>query len=274
MLITLVFFFYIPATIIIIILLIVEGVKKYFARHGCGEAVIGEVFFTNFRKAVITIFLCYAVLFSGIVFYDEKLDAPVVKALATPLPDIFHHDNGWLALLGFTSPAGGPPFENEQKRVRAIKAAFLKGSDTGCSEDFATAEQQEELSFVGKIPACYTRKDNGMLEYASAHPSEIDRLLADNAELLARYDKLYTYHQYTEPPDCGYCTPFPQFLPVRNIQNVKLLHLAQIARQGNVRRALLEVQKDADYWRLIAILRQPLHWGVDGMGCAKEQDLL
>jgi hypothetical protein len=252
MLITFVFFILMPTTIIAIIILIVEAVKKYYARHGCGKAAIREVFFTNFRKTVITIFLFYAMVFSGIVFYDEKLDAPVAKALATPLYDIFTPDNSWLALLGFTSPAGGPPFEREEKRLRAIKAIFLESNDTNCSADLATAKQQDELSFVGKLPDFYARKDNGILEYESGHPAEINLLLLDNTELLIRYDKLYKYHQYTEPLDCGYCTPFLHFLPVRNIQKVKLLHLAQIARQGNVRSALLEVQKDTDFWRLIA----------------------
>lgn len=253
MLITFILFICIPATIIVLILLVVEAVKHYLARRRSGKAAIGEAYFTNFRKVVIAIFIFYAVLFPGIIIYDENLDPPIAKALATPPPDIFYPGNGWLALLGFTSPAGGPPFAREEKRLRAIKAAFLKDGDVGCNDDVADAEQRDELSCLGKLPELYTRKNNGIWEYASAHPVEVDRLLRDNSELLGRYEKLYNYHQYTEPLDFGYCTPYLKFVPVRNIQKVKFLHLAQVAQQGNVRGALLELQKDADFWRRIAI---------------------
>jgi hypothetical protein len=252
-LITFIFFICIPATIIVCILLIVEAVKQYLARHGSSKAAIGEVFFTSFRKVLIAILLVYAILCSGIFFYDENIAPPVAKALETPLPDIFYPGNSWPALLGFTSPAGGPPFEKEEKRLRAIRAAFLKGNDTSCSGSVADAGQQDELSFQGKLPELYTGQDNGISVYASAHADEVDQLLRDNSELLERYDKLYNYRQYTEPLDYGYCTPFPQFVPVRNIQKVKFLHLARVAQQGNLRGALFEVQKDADFWRGIAI---------------------
>jgi hypothetical protein len=252
MFIALIFFIFIPAAIIVLLVLIVEAVIRYRARHDSNNDVTGGLYFTGFRKAVIAIFLFYALLFSGLVVYDEKLDPSVAKALATPLPDIYSPDNGWLALLTFTSQEWSPPFAKEQKRLRALQAAVLDGDHTGCNTAVTDQEEQDKLSFLGELPAFYTREKNGLREYALTHPAEVDRLVQDNAELLERYHRLYIYRMYTEPLDGGSCTPFPLISPIRNIQKVKFLHLAQLAQQGKLRDALLEVQKDGEFWRFVA----------------------
>jgi hypothetical protein len=252
MLTTFILFIFIPTTISILILLTVQTIKLYLARHRSENAMTREVIFTNFRKGAVALVFFYAVLFSWIVVYDDKLDPPVAKALATPLPDIFYVDNSWLALLAFTSATGGPPFVEEETRLRAIRADLIKNDDTTCDRNAATTEHQKELSFLGKLPEFYTRKDNGIWEYGSAHPAEVDQLRRDNTDLLHRYENLYNYHQFTEPLNCGYSTPVPHFSPLRSMQKVKLLQIARTAQGGDIRGALLEVQKDAEFWRLVA----------------------
>jgi hypothetical protein len=258
MLTTFILFIFIPTTIIVLILLTVQTIKQYLARHRSENVMAGEVIFTNFRKAAVAIVFFYAVLFSWIVVYDDKLDPPVAKALGTPLPDIFYLDNSWPALLAFTSATGGPPFVEEETRLRAIRATLTEDDGTTCDRNAAMAEHPKELSFLGKLPEFYTRRDNGIWKYGSAHPAEVDKLCRDNSDLLHRYDDLYNYHQFTEPLDCGYSTPVPHFSPLRSIQKVKLLQIARTAqtaqttRGGDFRGALLEVQKDAEFWRLVA----------------------
>lgn len=241
-----------PLVVIVCIALLLEAVKRNWERRGEGTAQ-GAVVLTGFRKAVMTFFLFYGALFSWILFYDEKLNPPVAAALATSSPDIFSSDNGWLALLDFTSRAGGPPLERQEKRLRAVKAAFLAGGDTGCGEGASETEPEEEWSFQGKLPEFYGRSDNGIMEYATGQPADVERLLSDNRELLEKYDALYAYPRYAEPLDLGYCMPYPKFAPVRDIQKVKFLRLAQVEGQGDVQSALLALQADADFWRRTSI---------------------
>jgi hypothetical protein len=255
MLTTFILFIFIPTAISVLILLTVQTIKLYLARHRSENVMAGEVIFTNFRKVAVAIVFFYAVLFSWIVVYDDELDPPVAKALATPLPDIFYLDNSWLALLAFNSATGGPPFVEEETKLRAIRAALTEEDDTICDRNAAMAEHPKELSFLGKLPEFYTRKDNGIWEYVAAHRAEVDKLRRDNTDLLQRYDNLYDYHQFTEPLDCGYSTPVIHFSPLRSMQKVKFLQIARIAQTaqgGDIRGALLEVQKDAEFWRLVA----------------------
>jgi len=255
MLTTFILFIFIPTTISVLILLTVQTIKLYLTRHRSENVMAGEVIFTNFRKVAVAIVFFYAVLFSWIVVYDDELDPPVAKALATPLPDIFYLGNSWLALLAFTSATGGPPFVEEETKLRAIRAALTEEDGTICDRNATMAEHPKELSFLGKLPEFYTRKDNGIWEYGTAHPAEVDKLRRDNTDLLHRYDNLYNYHQFTEPLNCGYSTPVIHFSPIRSMQKVKFLQIARIAQTaqgGDIRGALLEVQKDAEFWRLVA----------------------
>lgn len=251
-LITLVLFVIMPVWLIVIFSVIKQLVKKYRSKENCCDDNGNRIRSTGVIRAGIAICLFYLALFSWLALYDEKPDPLMVKELNTPAPDIFRNDNAWLALLGFTSSTEDPPFVNEEDRLRNLKSAFLRGENNACAEGSSEKQKTMRISFKGKIPEVYGRKDNGIWEYVLAHNAEVDNFLRDNKDLLRRYEKLYNYHQYLEPLDYGFCAPVPQFSPIRNIQKIKFMQIARIAQNGNFNDALIGIQNDAEFWRVIA----------------------
>lgn len=250
LLITLILFFIIPTWIVVLFALIKGFVNEYRSRRcsfdGDGKSIEPRAV----KWARIAIIVFYATLFFWIAVYDEKPDPKMIKVVNAPAPDVIRSDNAWLAFLGFLSPTGGPPFIKEEERLRKLKSAIINGDKNTLADD--TFTKQQRLSIQGKMPDFYKGKDNGTWEYTLAHYTEIAILLRDNRELLRRYEDLYTYHQYNEPMDYGFLAPMPEFSPIRNMQKLKFIQLTGLAQKGNIKGALVAVQKDAEFWRFIA----------------------
>ena len=251
-LITLVLFVIIPVWLIVIFALVIQLFNKWRSKEFCTAGNGHRVGLTGLERAGVAIGLFYLALFSWLALYDERPNPIMVKELSAPAPDIFRDDNAWLALLGFTSTTEGPPFVKEEERLRNLKAAILKGQKDACVNDTTASQKTSRLSFKGKLPEIYLRKDNGIWEYVTAHKAEVDNFLRENRVLLRRYEKLGSYHQYLEPLDYGLCTPIPEISPIRNIQKIEFMQIARIAQHGDFNDALIRIQNDADFWRVIA----------------------
>lgn len=198
-----------------------------------------------------SIIIFYVLLFAGLALYDERPDPELAREMARPLPEVIEQGNAWIAFLGLTAQEGVSPYIYGEKKIRDLKASIQAGKNE--SEVFASSgNKNSELSFQGKLPSFYSRKDDGLLAYAMAHPDIVYSLCSNNAELLRRYDNLRTYPRYTEPLELGFYAPIPSFSPLRNMQRVKFLSLATKAKQGDLAGALEEVRKDAEFWRFIA----------------------
>lgn len=203
------------------------------------------------KRLKFSIIIFYVLLFAGLALYDERPDPELAREMARPLPEVIEQGNAWIAFLGLTAQEGVSPYTYGEKKMRDLKASIQAGKNE--REVFASSGNKDsELSFQGKLPSFYSRKDDGILAYAMAHPDEVSSLYSNNAELLRRYDNLRTYPRYTEPLELGFYAPIPSFSPLRNMQRVKFLILATKAKQGDLTGALEEVRKDAEFWRFIA----------------------
>lgn len=204
------------------------------------------------KRMKYTIIGFYLALFVGLAWYDEKPAPGLVREMARTLPETIEPGNAWIAFLGFAAPEGVSPYAYGEQKMQKLKAAVSTGKNY---TEFLTSiieDGKSELRFQGKLPSFYTSKDDGMLPYAAVHRNEIAALRHDNEELLQRYEALRTYARYNEPLDYGFFTPMPGFAPLRNAQKIKLLHLAEIANQGDMTRALAGVREDMEFWRFVS----------------------
>ncbi|MBU1052480.1 MAG: YIP1 family protein [Proteobacteria bacterium] len=292
-LITFILFVIIPSWLIVVFSIFLKFIKKCcsgYSRSGYKDD--NDIARTGVKRFGIAIVLFYVALFSWIILYDEKPDSLMMEDLNAPVPEVLQVDNAWIALLGFTSPSGGPPFVKEEEILRNLKTAAIKGDINTCKK-LASANKNKvfftppserpkrrrssTISRTSSVPApnsrptnrlsnrkktrssrvrmpeFYVRKDNGILDYVLANHNEVDSLLQNNKELLGRYDKLYNFHKYVEPLEYSFCTPALDFSTIRNIHKVKLMQIALFAQHGDLSSALNSIQNDAEFWRFIAI---------------------
>ncbi|MBU3946630.1 MAG: YIP1 family protein [Proteobacteria bacterium] len=291
-LITFILFVIIPGWLIVVFSIFLKFIKKCCSRYcRSRDKGDNEIARTGVKRFGIAIVLFYIALFSWIILYDEKPNPLVMEELNAPVPEVLQVDNAWIALLGFTSSSGGPLFVKEEEMLRKLKIAAIKGDIYTCKK-LASANKKKvfftppserpkrrrmsAISRASSVPApnpgptnrwsnrkkmrssrvrmpeFYVRKDNGILDYVLANYNEVDSLLQNNKELLERYDKLYNFHKYIEPLEYGFCTPKLDFSTIQNIQKVKLMQIALIAKQGDLSSALNSIQNDAEFWRFIS----------------------
>lgn len=199
-----------------------------------------------------SIIFFYLTLFVFLAVYDEPLSPELAGELAKPRPEVIEPGNAWLALLGIDAPAGASPVAYGEKQMLDLEKAIKNGKSTG--EVFsASLANKSALSFKGKLPPFYGMENNGIIAYSTAHPTEVDSLCRDNAELLRRYEQLLSLTTFfTEPLASGFYTPFPNFAPTRNSQQLLFLRLAAQAEQGELIRVLTGLHDDMVFWRLVA----------------------
>jgi hypothetical protein len=209
----------------------------------------------SIKRLKLAVILFYLALFVGLALYDERPGPELVREMARPHAEVVEQGNIWMVFLGFTAPEGVSPYAYAERRIQKLQEFIKAGKSEGevlAAYLAAFGDNKSELSFRGKMPPFYGKKDDGIMSYAAGHPDEVATLCRDNAELLRRYEQLRTYPHYTEPLDYGFSAPFPMFSPLRNTQRARFLQLATKARQGDVAGALAGVREDAEFWRLIA----------------------
>lgn len=204
------------------------------------------------KRMKYAIIVFYLTLFVGLALYDEKPAPGLVREMARTLPDTVEPGNAWIVFLGFAAPEGVSPYAYGAQKMQRLKVAVLNGKNYTEFLSSIVEDGKSELSFQGKLPSFYARKDDGMLPYAAVHRNEIAALRHHNEELLQRYEALRTYSRYNEPLDYGFFTPMPSFAPIRNAQKMKLLTLSEMVNQGDMARALAGLREDMEFWRFVS----------------------
>lgn len=201
---------------------------------------------TIIKRIKLVVICFYLLLIAGLAVYDEN-PKPELK-IGTPFPLIIEPGNAWLAFLGFDAPQGISPYACGEERIKQFRAALDAGKKL---PDFVE-DDKSVLLFKGKLPTFSTKKGDGILAYALSNPDDALALVHDNEELLERYQKLCKYPHYNEPTEYGFFSPVPKYLPIKQSCQVKLLKLASLACGGETEAALISVQEDAEFWRVIA----------------------
>jgi hypothetical protein len=202
------------------------------------------------KKIRLGVIVFYLVLFAGLALYDERPDPNMLEEMTRPLPAFTGPENAYIAFLGFDAPTGKTPYGSGQEKLRKMEKAFAAGTNLG---DYLSLfdNNKGNLAFKGERPAFYDKKDKGILNYLSAHPAEAAKLISENKELLQRYRSLFSYTEYREPLDYGYYIPLPMITPVRSVQTLYFLEIADEARHGDIAEALTRLQQDMKFWRRI-----------------------
>lgn len=203
------------------------------------------------KKLKYAIISFYLALFAVLALYDEKPDPGLAVEMKRPEPETVEPGNGWVAVLGFSAREGVSPYSYGAEKLKKLQERLAAVKNVSPYETF-DFDSKSELSFKGKLPSFYDKKDSGILAYAAAHQQEISALLQDNRELLTRYEALHSFPRFNDPLDYGYIAPIPKFGPLRNTQRIRLLQLADLATRGDVGGALSGVRKDIEFWRLTA----------------------
>ncbi len=212
------------------------------------ERTMSETIMKWARAGVICFYVSVIV---GLALYDES-PKPELAHDATPaLSEILESGNVWIAFLGFDAPQGVSPYvHGEEKMLKRREALFADKKDRVSSRP--VEDDKSDLIFKGKLPPLSSKKDGGMLAFAAAHPEEIAALSGANEELLQRYQELTKYPRHNEPLDYGFFAPTVGYLPIKLACRLNLLRLADKALRGAMDTALVDVRRDAEFWRFIA----------------------
>jgi len=203
------------------------------------------------KRLKYAIILFYLALFAFLGLYDERLNPELMRELAKPRPKVIEPGNAWLVMLGIDAPAGTAPVVAGEMQLKKLDAAIQSGKNPGETLS-AELDDKYKLSFSGKLPSFYGKKNVGILAYAKTHPDEVAILCRDNAELLGRYEQLHLLSRYSEPLTYGFYSPMPKFSPTRSIQQLHHLRVATQARHGSLNGALIWLRDDMAFWRLVA----------------------
>jgi hypothetical protein len=203
------------------------------------------------RKYKWLIFIsAYIILLAFLAIFDERLN-PEVKSFVNVYPDrVSAEENAYYAVLGFNAPPGTDIHAKGIEIVQSFEEALRK------NPSLAEFDQKKlfggpELSFMGQLPEFYKDRGFSCLKYAKTSKKDIEKLLADNHQLLDRYYSLYRYPRFRDTAPMAPPGLFPLFAAIRNTNRLMLLSFAQEANAGRMDAVLDGLKRDIGYWRLV-----------------------
>jgi hypothetical protein len=197
--------------------------------------------------------LALALLLAAIGFAinarDEEL-SPRAKALLAPPPNPYKaEDNIYLALAGFDAPSGSSITAAGQARIDQYneKAAALPFDLAAASEPTVPGR----LTFNGDVTFCQPLTASPWRDIPP-HRDDVERLIADNAELYERYQGLPRLAGYYDTARPSYLAP-----TVSKVQGPRKLLLARVVLRLRSddpalrRAALSELNDEIQLWRRV-----------------------
>lgn len=201
---------------------------------------------------VLLALVLFALAFA-INWRDEPL-TPQAQALLTPPPNpLKPDDNIYLAMAGFTAPAGASVISAGQSRIEHYNEHLdaVLHDPSPSALDSLRLKDPHALEFQGQ--AEFVQPLSGSLwEEVPAHRAQIETLSAQNGELYARYLALDRLSGYFETARPSYLAP-AVYVPTE----VRYLFLEDTVlrlRAGSVREqraALDELIADVGLWRRV-----------------------
>lgn len=204
----------------------------------------------KFRKYKWALFFSsYVLLFGFLALFDEPLNPEARSILTVSSKAIPDAENGYYSIVGFTATPGSDIHAKGIEIVRAFESAFQRNP---ALEEF---DQKPllgpELLVSGEVPEIYKDPKFSCLDYAKKAKKTIDKMFAENRELLDRCHLLYRYQQIEAAGAPALAAPFPHYAPIRKVHTLVLLGLAGEANSGRISSALHGLKQDTEYWRRI-----------------------
>jgi hypothetical protein len=186
--------------------------------------------------------------------FDESLSPTAEALLVEPPHTLRSEDNLYVALVGLQAPAGTIQWISYgQQRIDRYNGLVDR---IRLADPKAIGESRNEKGKLGvKGDVQQWRSGAGSSwAIAKARPAFLDKALADNAELLARYEMMTRLRAYDETasPSNG----MPDALPPGGLHNLYLIGLAFELQNGapaERRKAFQALVADLAMWRAILI---------------------
>lgn len=176
--------------------------------------------------------------------FDEPLD-PEVQAALTAEVSVPEEENGYYTLLGMHAPA---EVADVHAHGRDLVAQYRQA--LAADPDLAAYQFPERaLDFRGDQALLCKPQKSACLSQAAKSSRALDRLLEQNAVLLARYRALYRYPRFVETIPAHRSAPFAHY-PI-DARNLVLARIARDAARGRLEPALDALAADTRYWRAV-----------------------
>jgi hypothetical protein len=181
-------------------------------------------------------------------FVDVPLKPEVKAFIVMPPAPVSEKDNAYYDMIGFSAPSGIDIHAYGLKQYRTIMAEAEKAKN----KKEAYKDQPEEPNTIN-FKGTFT-KDERLLDLATKRSAELDKMLAENHELLARYRQLASTKGIAEPVDDSgpaEAMPIPKFNSIRSSHQLFLADQIRRAAKGDMTGALTMISKDTLFWRIL-----------------------
>ncbi len=205
---------------------------------------------TPFKTCRLVLVLFYALLFTGLALYDESPSTTYLSQVAAePTPEaIVDPQNLWLAMNSFDNLDPIPPEDYGRELIKHYTHAAQEHELKNLM-DFR--KNQQHLAHPGTIESGVFNKGM-LLPFVLKNPNTAADYIERNAELLQRYQQLWTYHDYAALSVLNYLGG-ELGTNVMRAQRPFLISVALQASQGKISQALQLLNQDMNFWRFAAI---------------------
>ena len=185
--------------------------------------------------------------------FDEELAPETLALLAVPTSQLADEDNLYLALMGFSAPAGQSILASGQAKLSAYEkslAEIRKGRDAA---EVLSTQNPQALVFSGTIDFLQPRTSS-LWRDVNGHRADVEQMLKSNRELYARYLSLHELSGYFDKATPSLYQEFG-YVP----KEIRALFLADLALRlasrepGQQKQAMLVLDKDVRLWRTMLL---------------------
>jgi hypothetical protein len=205
-------------------------------------------------KWTLLVLFCTLGIVLLINMHDEPLSPEAMSLLQDSGPEVPRQQNMFFAAVGFLT-TGPDPEQAGWDHVQAFQSALRVGKSWMEAEKLS---EQPELEFIGDRKMLRPSGDfDAWLESVSSRTTAAAKMLADNRQLLERYEAIQRYQHFanTLPPDIG--SDFVSHWDgISRGKRLWIIDLMQRVAQGHLDDAVVSLSHDTLFWRRLLAERR------------------
>lgn len=200
---------------------------------------------------VLALFLLFLTALA-INAFDERPSPEALALLRPPESRYKPEENIYVALAGFTAPAGQSVTAAGQSSIaRYDELNDAKRLDPTAAMNMLLEADKAGLQFEGKLDCCHP-KDRSFWEQVRANATQIKQLVGQNRELYERYLALFRLPGYYETAHPTYLAPI--YLPPTPLRSLFVASVAAQLQSGDeaqTQAALTILRQDTELWHRV-----------------------